>query len=124
MVGWKSVKNPLDFDHLHFELREDAAKLEEGTQSFATILGMGAALDLLDEVGIDRIAAHISAWLEEAERFLAAAGSIPGRPRCAQGHPDLRSPLGSAEDFVNRASKVGRGALGPPRPRAPLPAFL
>jgi selenocysteine lyase/cysteine desulfurase len=74
-VGWKSVKNPLDFDHLHFELRDDAAKLEEGTQSFATILGMGAALALLDEVGIDRrIALHITAWLEEADK-------IPGQPK-------------------------------------------
>ncbi len=108
VVGWKSVKNPLDFDHLHFELREDAAKLEEGTQSFATILGMGAALDLLDEVGIDRIAAHISAWLEEAERFLAAAGLDPGPARAVRkGILTFRSPVGSAEDFVNRASKVG-----------------
>jgi cysteine desulfurase / selenocysteine lyase len=108
VVGWKSVKNPLDFDHLHFELREDAAKLEEGTQSFATILGMGAALDLLDEVGIDRIAKHITAWLEEAERFLAAAGLDPGPARdVRKGILTFRSPAGTAEDFVNRASKAG-----------------
>ena len=84
VVGWKSVKNPLDFDHLHFELREDAAKLEEGTQSFATILGMGAALALLDEVGIDRVAAHITTWLEEAEKFLDAAGLDPGPARAVR----------------------------------------
>lgn len=108
VVGWKSVKNPLDFDHLHFELREDAAKLEEGTQSFATILGMGAALDLLDEAGIDRIAAHITAWLEEAEKFLAAAGLDPGPRRdVRKGILTFRPPSGSAEDFVNRASKAG-----------------
>jgi len=108
VVGWKSVKNPLDFDHLHFELREDAAKLEEGTQSFATILGMGAALDLLDEVGIDRIAAHITAWLEEAERFLAAAGLEPGPVRGARkGILTFNPSSGTAEEFVDRASKAG-----------------
>jgi cysteine desulfurase/selenocysteine lyase len=108
VVGWKSVKNPLDFDHLRFELREDAAKLEEGTQSFATILGMGAALDLLDEVGIDRIAAHIAAWLAEAESFLAAAGLDPGPRRGARrGILTFNPPSGSAEDFANRASKAG-----------------
>jgi cysteine desulfurase/selenocysteine lyase len=109
VVGWKSVKNPLDFDHLHFELRDDAAKLEEGTQSFATILGMGAALALLDEVGIDRIAAHITAWLEEAERFLAAAGLEPGPARACvrKGILTFRPPSGTAEEFVNRASKAG-----------------
>ena len=108
VVGWKSVKNPLDFDHLHFELRDDAAKLEEGTQSFATILGMGAALALLDEVGIDRIAAHIMAWLEEAEGILAQAGLAPGPARgVRKGILTFRPPSGSAEEFANRASKAG-----------------
>jgi selenocysteine lyase/cysteine desulfurase len=108
VVGWKSVKNPLDFDHLHFELREDAAKLEEGTQSFATILGMGAALALLDEVGIERIAAHIAAWLEEAEKVLVAAGLDPGPARgVRKGILTFRPPSGTAEEFVNRASRAG-----------------
>ena len=107
-VGWKSVKNPLDFDHLHFELRDDAAKLEEGTQSFATILGMGAALALLDEVGIERIATHIAAWLEEAEKMLASAGLAPGPSRAVRkGILTFRAPSGTADEFVNRASKAG-----------------
>ena len=108
VVGWKSVKNPLDFDHLHFELRDDAAKLEEGTQSFATILGMGAALALLDEVGIERIAAHITAWLEEAEALLASAGLAPGPNRAVRkGILTFRPPSGTADEFVNRANKAG-----------------
>ena len=107
-VGWKSVKNPLDFDHLHFELRDDAAKLEEGTQSFASILGMGAALALLDEVGIDRIAAHITAWLEEAEQVLDTEGLEPRPPATARkGILTFRPPAGTAEEFVNRANRAG-----------------
>jgi cysteine desulfurase / selenocysteine lyase len=108
VVGWKSVKNPLDFDHLHFDLRDDAAKLEEGTQSFATILGMGAALALLDEVGIDRIAAHVGAWLDEAEKFLTAEGLAPGPARgVRKGILTFRPPSGTAEEFMSRASKAG-----------------
>jgi selenocysteine lyase/cysteine desulfurase len=108
VVGWKSVKNPLDFDHLHFELRDDAAKLEEGTQSFATILGMGAALALLDEVGIDRVAGHIIAWLEEVEKALATLGLDPGPPRAVRkGILTFRPPSGTAEEFVNRAGQAG-----------------
>jgi Selenocysteine lyase len=107
-VGWKSVKRPFDFDHLHFELREDAAKLEEGTQSFATILGMGAALALLDEIGIDRIAAHITTWLVEAEKVLAAAGLDPSPARgVRKGILTFRPPSGTAEDFADRAGKAG-----------------
>jgi cysteine desulfurase/selenocysteine lyase len=82
--------------------------LEEGTQSFATIVGMGAALALLDEVGIDRIAAHITAWLEEAENILAQAGLDPGPARGARkGILTFRPPSGTAEEFANRASKAG-----------------
>jgi cysteine desulfurase / selenocysteine lyase len=108
VVGWKSVKNPLDFDHLHFELRDDAARLEEGTQSFATILGMGAALALLDEVGVDRIASHITEWLRECERMLAAAGLEPGpSPGVRKGILTFRPPSGTAEAFVERAAHAG-----------------
>jgi cysteine desulfurase / selenocysteine lyase len=106
-VGWKSIKTPLDFDHLNFALRDDAAKLEEGTQSFATILGLGAALTLLDEVGIERIAAHIAAWLDEAEKALAAAGLDPGPDRSVRkGILTFRSPTGTAEEFAARAQQA------------------
>ena len=107
-VGWKSVKNPLDFDHLRFELRDDAGKLEEGTQSFATIAGMGAALALLDEVGIDRVAEKITGWLAEIDKVLAVADLDPGpAPFLRKGILTFRSPTGTAEEFVERARKAG-----------------
>jgi selenocysteine lyase/cysteine desulfurase len=69
---------------------------------------MGAALSLLDEVGIDCIAAHIAAWLEEAEMFLAKAGLSLGPKRgVRKGILTFRPPSGTAEEFVNRASKAG-----------------
>jgi cysteine desulfurase/selenocysteine lyase len=108
VVGWKSVKNPLDFDNLHYDLRDDAGRLEEGTQSFATILGMGAGLALLEEVGIERIASHIRSWLDQAASELATRGLDPGpAPSLRKGILTFRPPSGSAEDFVQRAAKVG-----------------
>jgi len=124
VVGWKSVKNPLDFDHLHFDLRDDAAKLEEGTQSFATILGMGAALALLDEVGIEDVTAHITAWLRELEKVLAAAGLHPGpAPSRRRGILTFLPPHGTAEDFVERARKAGI-VLSPRRGRVRVSPHL
>lgn len=108
IVGWKSIKTPLDFDHLSFVLRDDAAKLEEGTQSFATILGLGAALSLLEEVGVGRIAAHITDWLAEAHKQLAAAGLDPGPdPDRRKGILTFRPPSGSADEFAARAQQAG-----------------
>ena len=108
VVGWKSVKHPLDFDHLRLELRDDAARFEEGTESFATIMGMGAALALLDEVGVAAIATHITAWLAEVEKVLAAAGLCPGpSAEVRRGILTFRPPTGTAEEFVARARQAG-----------------
>lgn len=108
VVGWKSIKTPLDFDHLSFDLRGDAAKLEEGTQSFPMILGLGAALALLEEVGIAKIAAHITGWLGEAYRGLSVAGLDPRPgPEARKGILTFRPPSGTAEDFAARAQQAG-----------------
>jgi selenocysteine lyase/cysteine desulfurase len=63
---------------------------------------------LLEEVSIGRIAAHIAAWLHEAETFLAAAGLEPGpAPALRKGILTFRPPSGTAEEFMNRAGKAG-----------------
>lgn len=116
-VGWKSIKTPLDFDHLNFVLRDDAAKLEEGTQAFPLILGLGAALGLLLEVGIARIAGHIEGWLDEAHQALARAGLDPSPdPALRRGILTFASPQGSADEFAARA-QAARVMLSPRRGR-------
>jgi selenocysteine lyase/cysteine desulfurase len=103
-VGWKSIKNALDFDHLQFDLREDAAKFEEGTPSFINTLGLGAALALLLEVGIPTIANHITNWLTEADQALTRRGLTPGpEPGRRAGILTFQPPSGTAEEFVARA---------------------
>jgi len=54
-VGWKSVKDPLNFSNIHFELQESAAKFEEGSMNVAGILSMDASLDLFNRYGIENI---------------------------------------------------------------------
>jgi cysteine desulfurase/selenocysteine lyase len=124
VVGWKSVKHPLDVDHLHFELRDDAARLEEGIPAFPMLAGLGAALTLLDEAGVERIAAHITAWLAELEQVLAAAGLDPGPPATdRKGILTFRPPSGSAEEFVERARLAGI-VLSPRRGRVRVSPHL
>ncbi len=55
LIGWKSMKNEVDFDHPDFSLKSDASRFEEGSMNLLGIFGLGATLDLLFEVGIAQV---------------------------------------------------------------------
>ena len=54
-VGWKSVVDEEEFFQLSFDLKPDALRFEPGTMNMAGIYALGAALDLLQELGIEKI---------------------------------------------------------------------
>jgi cysteine desulfurase / selenocysteine lyase len=54
-VGWGSVVNAWDFMDYDFTFRSDAKRFEEGSLNTMSIYALGAALDLLKEVGSDSI---------------------------------------------------------------------
>lgn len=55
LIGWKSVRNDLAFERPDFALKDDALRFEEGSMNLMSIFGLGAAVELLQEAGIDRI---------------------------------------------------------------------
>ena len=55
LVGWKSVQNEFEFDRPELLLKTNALRFEEGSMNLMGIIGLGAALDLLFEVGIEHI---------------------------------------------------------------------
>ena len=54
-VGWKSVVDEEEFFQLSFDLKPDALRFEPGTMNIAGIYALGAAIDLLQELGIEKI---------------------------------------------------------------------
>ena len=54
-VGWKSVVDEDEFFRPAFDLKPDALRFEPGTMNFAGIYALGAAMDLLQDVGIENI---------------------------------------------------------------------
>jgi cysteine desulfurase/selenocysteine lyase len=72
LIGWKSVQNELDFDNPDFRLKSDALRFEEGSMNLMGILGLGAAIDLLFEVGIENIEQRVLGFgdliIHEAEK--------------------------------------------------------
>ena len=58
-VGWDSVVNAWDFMNYDFTFQPDAKRFEEGSFNTMSIFAFGAALDLLQETGIDSIQSSV-----------------------------------------------------------------
>ncbi|MDE0555592.1 MAG: aminotransferase class V-fold PLP-dependent enzyme [Candidatus Poribacteria bacterium] len=58
-VGWASVVNPRDFLNYDLTLKPDATRFEEGSYNSVGLYGLRAAIELLLEIGISTIEAHL-----------------------------------------------------------------
>jgi selenocysteine lyase/cysteine desulfurase len=58
-VGWSSVVNYNDFSKIDFRLKPHAGRWESGTLNYAGILGLGASLQLLLDIGILAVEARL-----------------------------------------------------------------
>jgi cysteine desulfurase / selenocysteine lyase len=58
-IGWASVESAYDFLHYDTALHNDARRYENGTLNTVGIAGMKASIELLLDVGIDKIAKRI-----------------------------------------------------------------
>jgi len=75
------VTDSHDFDRLHLELQPGAGRFEEGTPNAPGIFALGAALDLLLELGVDAIWARVQALTDHLARGLEARGASVLSPR-------------------------------------------
>lgn len=76
-LGWLSVEQPFEMRNDEFRPRHDAAsRVELGCPHFAGIFSLGAAVDLIDEVGI----ANIQARALELNRLLTSQMAQNGWP--------------------------------------------
>lgn len=81
LLGWKSVIDPDSYLPYHFTLRADAAKFEPGTQMHLGVRALGAALDLLLEIGPVSIEERILATTNALADGLRTLGARVLSPR-------------------------------------------
>lgn len=60
-VGWKSVVDEMDFFRIHFDMKPDALRFESGSMNVVGVYALGEAIELLLELGIERIQNHVLA---------------------------------------------------------------
>lgn len=57
VTGWFAHKQPFAFDIEHFDLREDAYRLMNGTPGIASLYAIQPGVDVLNQIGVDAIRA-------------------------------------------------------------------
>lgn len=73
--GWASVAHREDWANLDLVLDNSARRFEGGTLNLLGVAGLGAALKLLDQCGIDQIWSHVDLLCEYAADGLVSAGA-------------------------------------------------
>lgn len=58
-IGWNSVVQARDFNHIELRLKPNAGRWESGTLNVAGITGLGASMELLLQIGIANVAARV-----------------------------------------------------------------
>ena len=59
LLGWKSIVNEGEYEKINLDLKPNALKFEEGSLNVLGIYALGAGLDLLLEIGIEKICNRI-----------------------------------------------------------------
>ncbi len=81
VVGWRSVTQNRDFDRLHLDLQPGAGRFEEGTPNTAGIFGLGAAVNLLLEIGVEAIGRRVLGLTDRLVEGLVERGARVLSPR-------------------------------------------
>jgi selenocysteine lyase/cysteine desulfurase len=78
-VGWNSVVHARDFSHIDLRFRPAASRYEGGSQNMCGVLGFGASMQMLAELGVgprrSSIAERVLAITDYACRRLAEFGA-------------------------------------------------
>ena len=95
LIGWRSTTDNFNFDRVHYELLPDSGRFEEGSLAYPLVAGFAAALELLEEAGIERIAAHVCGLVADLagrlERLGCETAPVPEQRRhmVTFRHPDI-----------------------------------
>jgi selenocysteine lyase/cysteine desulfurase len=116
-IGWMTVRHWSDFSRRDLSWRDDARRYECGTLNTVGVYGLGAAVNLLLEVGIPNIAERILDLTDRLRSGLLAQGHSVFGPRAraeASGIVSFVPRRGEAERLLEKfvAHRVQVAARG------------
>jgi cysteine desulfurase / selenocysteine lyase len=109
-IGWMSGRDPFAFDNRRVEVVDTNARTEVGCPPFAQIFALGAAVEYLAGIGIDRIAERVLALntclTESLERESLEVLSPGGSHRSGETLVRLPDPRRAWEFLLERGIQV------------------
>ncbi len=90
VVGWMNMVDSENYGDYRFEFQPDARRFEPGTWNIPGILGLGASIDLLMDIGIDHVWSRVDSLTNRLCEGLANKGYDIFTPR---DDPDERSGI-------------------------------
>lgn len=111
-VGWHSVSQAQDFTHVELNLKPSAERYEGGSQNMVGMIGFGASLDLLLELGVDDIARRLLEVTDSICERLASIGCRVHSRReeeCRSGIVSIEVP--DADPVAVRRHCLDRGVV-------------
>jgi cysteine desulfurase / selenocysteine lyase len=109
-VGWFSVQNWEDFTPHELAWRPAAGRFEYGTPNLAGVYGLGAALSLLEEAGLEFIAGRVAQLTARLRGGLLQTRHRiygPADPEVCSGIVTFVPRRGEAEDIVRQLADRG-----------------
>ncbi len=118
MAGWLSLENTFDFLHatetgaLSYAraVRREANFVELGTGNTLGYVALETSTAIIEQLGRERIYAHVSAYLDRLERGLQELGFLSQRSRPSSAILSLRPPQGTLSN-VQWAEELGKKGI-------------
>jgi selenocysteine lyase/cysteine desulfurase len=108
--GWTTIAGYHDYACRDMALRPDAGRYEPGTLNTIGIHGLRASMELLNEVGPDRLAPAVTALADQVAEGAVAKGyqtMIERRPESAAGIVSIRKEGLDSRYAVNQLRDLG-----------------
>jgi selenocysteine lyase/cysteine desulfurase len=103
-IGWNSVTDALKWENIHFDLKNDSSRFEEGTPNILGTAGLLASVRLLESAGFEAVERHVLEMADRLRNGLRARGYrviSPDEAGRRSGIVAFRHPRFANEDVLS-----------------------
>jgi selenocysteine lyase/cysteine desulfurase len=110
-VGWRSAPDPYSMDAGRLNLAPTARRLEFSTMSYSAAVALGAAIEFVLNIGVDRILQHNRALADRLSDGLASRGANVLTPRLDGSYGGIVTVRFPEHDGASLAARLNEARI-------------